>query len=640
MKVHKPGTDCKVEFSIFANGEPCPEYVLPDTDDEDSTASVCFIAIPDDAAITIHGTFSGSVLFGRVDVLADGSFVADRIIEDACSKEGVLKYWDHRKVDVKTFLHVPDLNDHKPRLRPKVVEGGLVTKRLSNKEMASTFGGGEQATGIGVGSITLVVSLNQEVFDVYGPEGEPAYPSNTLGDWRDRVADVADSGIRPEHELKMDVFPDSNPVKDKRATLFWRDTKAARYGPEPWAYLIFYYRTQAAIDAAGCVPLTASKALPKDGGLFIRAQDQEMVAAERAKKSPSPVPPPAPALGMKRSMGLGQALLLPGSQRARESPQFQRAGSNNDSERDSLFGSADEAMPKTGSDKKANDKTSNNNADLEHTPSMMRSSLFTKCDDAASPFKAASPSKVASPSQAASPRVTFSEPLVTGSTKDPEGTGNSFADDDSGFQFDDVAAPLLPAFESHTPATMPAMGTINSTTVHPPTKTLDLIKRDAIERQRHLPPHKRPASHLDSNTPTRSSLSATASPSPYPAKRLRNEEIQQRKARLEAELKAKRERKAAIQKKALDEENNRREQQRLWAEEDAKRRAEEEEQRRAAEEEEEARKADELLIAEMEALERENEMEDEEFERAVEESEKQRMEWEELVRAREMEDGV
>jgi hypothetical protein len=388
MKVHKPGTDCKVEFNIFANGEACPEYILPDADD-DLTASICFIAVPENAAITIHGTFSGSVLFGRVDVLADGSFVADRIIEDGRSKEGVLKYWDHRKVDVKTFLHVPDLNDHKPRLRPKVVEGGLVTKRLSNQELAGPLDGGEQVTGIGVGSITLVVSLNQEVFDVYGPEGEPAYPSNTLGDWRNRVADVADSGIRPEHELRMDVFPDSNPVKDKRATLFWRDTKAARFGPEAWASLIFYYRTQAAIDAAGCVPLSKSNELPADGGLFIRAGDQEVTAAERAKKSPSPVPPPAPALRMKRSMGLGQALLLLGSQRARDSPQFQRAGSNNDSERDSLFGSADEAMPKANSDKKASDKTTNNNADFEHTPSMKRSSLFSKRDDAASPFQAA-----------------------------------------------------------------------------------------------------------------------------------------------------------------------------------------------------------------------------------------------------------
>jgi hypothetical protein len=634
MKVHKPGTDCHVEFSIFANGEVCPEYVLPDADD-DSSASICLIAIPDDAVITVHGTFSGSVLYGRVDVLADGAFVADRIIEDNGSKEGVLKYWQNRKVDVKTFLHVPDLKDHKPRLRPKVVEGRLVAKRLSNQDLAGPLcGDGEEATGIGVGSLTLVVSLNQEVFDTYGVEGEAAYASVTLGEWRDRITDVLDTGIPPEHELKMDVFPDSNPVKDKRATLFWRDTKALRFGSEAWASLVFYYRSQAAIDAAGCVPLTGSKALQVDGGLFMRASEQELMAAERAKKTPSPVLPPAPTLGTKRSMGLGQALRLPDSQRARDSPGFQRAGSNHESDRDSLFGSADEAMPKTDSEQKARDKMTNNNADLENTPTTKRSSLVPKRDDAASPF------------QTAEHRVSFSNPLITGPTKDLQGTDSSFADLDNGFQFDDVATPSSSAFKSQISTDRATVGTSASPTVQQPINPLDPIKSS------HRPPsHKRPASHLDLDTPTRASLSKTASSSPSPAKRLRSDEIQQRKARLEAELKAKRERKAAIQKKALDEENHRREQQRLWAEEDAKRRAEEEEQRRAAEEEEEerrkaaeeeeeARKADELLIAEMEALERENEMEDEEFERAVEESEKQRAEWEEVVRAREMEDGV
>jgi hypothetical protein len=77
--------------------------------------------------------------------------------------------------------------------------------------------------------------------------------------------------------MDMEVFPDSDPVKDKRATLFWRDLKQLRPGSEPWAFLIFYYRSQAAINAAGCIPLSESKALPADGGLFIRASEQEMV---------------------------------------------------------------------------------------------------------------------------------------------------------------------------------------------------------------------------------------------------------------------------------------------------------------------------------------------------------------------------
>jgi hypothetical protein len=279
MKLHKPGTDCEVELSISAGGHKCQEYVLPDADNE-PTAGVCFIPVPEGVEITVHGTFSGSVLEGRIDVLADGAFVANRIIEHPGSKQGVLKCWEKRKVEVKTFLHVPDMDNHKQRLRPKVVEGQLVASRLKTEDLARPLHGGDNATGIGVGSIALVVSLNQDVFDTYGAEDEAAYPSVSLKSWRGRVDDVADSGIEPEFEMNMEVFHDSDPVKDKRATLFWRDLKQLRPGSEPWAFLIFYYRTQAAIDAAGCIPLLGSKALPADGGLFIRASEQEMVSPQ------------------------------------------------------------------------------------------------------------------------------------------------------------------------------------------------------------------------------------------------------------------------------------------------------------------------------------------------------------------------
>jgi hypothetical protein len=279
MKLHKPGTDCEVELSISAGGHKCQEYVLPDADDE-PTAGVCFIPVSEGAEITVHGTFSGSVLEGRIDVLADGAFVANRFIEHPGSKQGVLKCWEKRKIEVRTFLHVPDMDNHKQRLRPKVVEGRLAATRLKDEDLARPLHGGDNATGIGVGSIALVVSLNQDVFDTYGAEDEAAYPSVSLKSWRGRVDDVADSGIEPEFEMNMEVFHDSDPVKDKRATLFWRDLKQLRPGSEPWAFLIFYYRTQAAIDAAGCIPLSGSKALPADGGLFIRASEQEMVSPQ------------------------------------------------------------------------------------------------------------------------------------------------------------------------------------------------------------------------------------------------------------------------------------------------------------------------------------------------------------------------
>jgi hypothetical protein len=280
MKVHKPGTDCEVEFTILANGKKCPEFIKPEDGDEEFIAKVCFIPVADGATITIQGSFTGSALVGRVDVLADGSFVANRIIEDNSIKEPIVKCWNKRKVEFKTFLHVPDLNDKKNHLvRPKVVEGNLVATRLSPKEAMMPLYGGDEARSLGAGSIALVVSLAQSSEDMHGEEKErPYYPHVTLGSWRERTDEVTDSGIRPEHELTMEVFPESNPVKDKKATIFWRDQKAQRCGSSAWAYLVFYYRSQDAIDEAGAQPLTESKALPPDCGTFIRASEQPATA--------------------------------------------------------------------------------------------------------------------------------------------------------------------------------------------------------------------------------------------------------------------------------------------------------------------------------------------------------------------------
>ena len=279
MRVHKPGTDCEVDFTILADGKKCSEFIRPEDDEEDSIAKVCFIPVADNATITIQGNFSGSALVGRVDVLADGSFVADRIIDDAGLREPTVKYWNKRKVEVKTFLHVPDLNDKRNHLvRPKVVEGNLFTTRLTPKEANMPLYGDDQASSLGVGSITLVVSLAQQSDETHGEKDHPYYPSVTLGSWRDRIEGVMDSGIRPEHELTMEVFPSSNPIKDKKATQFWRDQGAKRFGSNVWAYLVFYYRTQTAIDEAGAQPLTESKPLPADDGTFIRAGEQPVTA--------------------------------------------------------------------------------------------------------------------------------------------------------------------------------------------------------------------------------------------------------------------------------------------------------------------------------------------------------------------------
>jgi hypothetical protein len=283
MKVYKPGTDCEVEFTILANGKKCPEFTKPEDDEGESVAKVCYIPVADGETITIQGNFTGSALVGRVDVLADGVFVANRIIDEPGTKDPTVKYWNKRKVEVKTFLHVPDLNNKKNHLvRPKVVEGNLVATRLSPAEARLPLHGDDEARSLGVGSLAVVVSLAQQSDDRHGDEEKhPYYPHVTLGSWRDRTHEVAESGIRSEHELAMEVFPESNPIKDKKATQYWRDQKANRFGSNAWAYLVFYYRTQDAIDEAGAQPLTDSKALPPGDGTFVRAGEQTVTRKVR-----------------------------------------------------------------------------------------------------------------------------------------------------------------------------------------------------------------------------------------------------------------------------------------------------------------------------------------------------------------------
>lgn len=288
---------------------------------------------------------------------------------------------------------------------------------------------------------------------------------------------------------------------------------------------------------------------------------------------------------------------------------------NVESEKDSLFESANQSTARA-----ENEENASNNVNFDLAPPLMHPLLSSKHAD--------------NLFQTPKPRVSFSTPLTIGSAKDLSTSGSITHDAASKHSVDDLASPSLPGFGPRTPMERPALTPSKSPTAQPPTKPSDPVKPTV-----HPVSRKRPVSQLDATAPLPANPPTATSPSR--AKRLKSEEMQQRKARLEAELKAKRERKAAI-KKANDEEAlNRQKQQRLWAEEDAKRREEEarrraaeEEAKRKAEGEEEARKAEEAFMAEMEALERENEMEDEDLESEIEKGERQRMEWEELMRAR------
>jgi hypothetical protein len=394
--------------------------------------------------------------------------------------------------------------------------------------------------------------------------------------------------------------------------------------------------------------------------------------------SPSPVTIPASAHKMKRKMGLGQALLLPNNHTARDSEAQRRSSINIDQQQTQIFETPDSRQSSqikqyTPQEVQENSvriqqqqnmpipeaHVTNNSPSIESE----KDSFFDAAEEATSraeidknlsdsisfdlapplPHPLLSSKHAEDVLQSPKPRVSFSDPLTIGFVKDLDMANSATQAATGRNQVDDLASPSLPAFESRSQKSRPASASSKPPTVLSPIKPFDPVKPAP-----RPPPRKRPVSQLGSTAPVPATPSPTLSPAP--AKRLKSEEMQQRKAKLEAELKAKRERKAAI-KKANDEEvSNRQEQQRLWAEEDAKRReeearhkaAEEEAERRAAEEEaqrraveeEEARQAEEAFMAEMAALERENEMEDEDLESEIEKGERQRMEWEELMRAR------
>jgi hypothetical protein len=282
-----------------------------------------------------------------------------------------------------------------------------------------------------------------------------------------------------------------------------------------------------------------------------------------------------------------------------------------ESEQDNVYEFAHETMPKA-----ENERNTSDSASFDFAPPLTHPLLSSK--HAENLF------------QTPKPRVSFSDPLTIGPAQDLSTPGSITNGAASEHQVDDLASPSLPTSDPRTQTSTPALASSKLHTAQPPTKPSDPVKPVA---------RKRPASQSDPTAPVPANPLSTTSSSA--AKRLKTEEMQQRKARLEAELKAKRERKAAIKKANDEEEFNRQQQQRLWAEEDARRREEEarrreaeEEAKRRAAEEEEARKAEEAFMAEMEALERENEMEDEDLESEIEKGARQRLEWEELMRAR------
>ena len=246
MKCYKPHTDQYCEVFISTDEKIYAEYILnPETDARSSKPNIfeSFIPVCDGEQITVNVTFKGTVLHGAVDILADGAFVYDRRIEG--DKTGKVKF-QKRAWKLQEFYNVPTGKTDTATMQTGrgVVAGNLLIKSLEEGDVPLYVKNGGK---LGLGTIAVIISLNQDTEETYRQH----YQHQTVGKWRDIRTNHADGGIKPVHELEFRLEDDE--VHFNRQQRHRRHKEQLRFGMNPWAMFVFHYRSQAAIQAAGCV---------------------------------------------------------------------------------------------------------------------------------------------------------------------------------------------------------------------------------------------------------------------------------------------------------------------------------------------------------------------------------------------------
>jgi len=284
MRCHKPNTDQAVEFTVLVNGLPCDEYALPFAPSNDQNTVECFIPVTIGDHLTISGSFTGSILHGAFDVLADGSFVADRRIEGP--KTGEVKLHSKRKIDFNAFLDAPKKEGGTTIFPPEeVVEGSLHVSALGDDHNRGPLLGTKDCR-LSVGSLAVVVSLNRGADENYANK----YGSMTCGDWRTwHDHRRKDAGIKAMYQLE--VKETNAEISGARQQKHKRHYSQTRSGSQPWAKLVFHYRSAGAIKRAGCERMEAkSHALeaPRDTTLVNSPHIEKKPSSKTTKKNRHP----------------------------------------------------------------------------------------------------------------------------------------------------------------------------------------------------------------------------------------------------------------------------------------------------------------------------------------------------------------
>ncbi|KAK0929583.1 hypothetical protein LTR29_017041 [Friedmanniomyces endolithicus] len=264
MKCHKPGTDQSLELVVFANGRPCEEYELPAATESDPSVVRSFVPVEDGQELTVRGTFTGSCLYGSFDLVADGSFLADKRIE--APKDGKIRHYTDRRLDFRSVFDAPKMKGHTSVFPPnRVVEGNLHVKKLG--ERSKTAAAFPSPNEFGIGSLVILVSLNQRTDDNHTSK----YKSLTCGDPDIGRKDDDNGGIPPSYELMVRVL--EGEVSKARQAKHKRHSEQTRFGPKPWVKLIFYYRSKASLQQFGCVERngTSQGLEPSNPATFVRS---------------------------------------------------------------------------------------------------------------------------------------------------------------------------------------------------------------------------------------------------------------------------------------------------------------------------------------------------------------------------------
>ncbi|EME80431.1 uncharacterized protein MYCFIDRAFT_78169 [Pseudocercospora fijiensis CIRAD86] len=250
MKAQKPGTDWTATVFLRVNGKPGAEYVLPDKNSDHPNILECFVPAEPGQRLAIHGNFAGSTTNFVADLIVDGSFLRQT---SSNSSHGLVTKNHNIKFD--KAMTIPFPKDWSSIEHPKSgVEGNMHVDKIEENFVADlstyenpTFG----SRRAGVGSIQVVIYASQHVMNRH----QDREWNITLGVWKDsqrqEKKDVRKSGIKPEFEVKLENTMEATAKRGTGHYKHWHDN--TRPGFDEVARFIFYYRSQAAIDAIGCI---------------------------------------------------------------------------------------------------------------------------------------------------------------------------------------------------------------------------------------------------------------------------------------------------------------------------------------------------------------------------------------------------